>query len=147
CEAGEAAESHEASAAAWRASRDTGAIDPRLAAAVDRIIARMREEYGHNVTMVEGVRTPERQAALFAQGRTTPGEVVTWTLASKHLTGTAADLMVDGGWTDTHGYARLQRVAAEEGLKVLGMRDPGHVELPEHAGKAAPIRLAGMKPD
>lgn len=134
-------------ATAYRASRDSDSLDPALAAAVDRVIARMREEYGHSVTLVEGTRTPERQAALFAQGRTTPGQVVTWTMASKHLTGSAADLMVDGDWTNMEGYARLQRVAAEEGLKVLGMRDPGHVELPDsQAGKFA-ARFAAMKPD
>ena len=29
-------------------------------------------------------RTPEEQAVLYAQGRTTPGPKVTWTLRSKH---------------------------------------------------------------
>jgi peptidoglycan L-alanyl-D-glutamate endopeptidase CwlK len=32
-----------------------------------------------------GVRTPERQAELYAQGRTKPGPVVTWTLKSNHF--------------------------------------------------------------
>lgn len=110
-------------------SRDMDALDPLLRAAVERVIARMRAEHGHEVTVVEGVRTPERQAQLFAQGRTAPGSVVTWTMNSQHLHGRAADLMVDGGWTDMEGYARLQRIASEEGLSVLGMKDPGHVEL------------------
>ena len=110
-------------------SRDMDALDPLLRAAVERVIARMRAEHGHEVTVVEGVRTPERQAQLFAQGRTAPGAVVTWTMNSRHLHGRAADLMVDGGWTDMEGYARLQRIAGEEGLSVLGMKDPGHVEL------------------
>jgi peptidoglycan L-alanyl-D-glutamate endopeptidase CwlK len=32
-----------------------------------------------------GVRTPERQAELYAQGRTKPGPIVTGTLNSKHF--------------------------------------------------------------
>jgi peptidoglycan L-alanyl-D-glutamate endopeptidase CwlK len=32
-----------------------------------------------------GVRTPERQAELYAQGRTKPGAIVTWTLRSNHF--------------------------------------------------------------
>lgn len=128
-------------------SRELEALDPALRAALERVIARMRAEYGHEVTLVEGVRSPERQAALYAQGRTTPGPVVTWTIASRHLTGRAADLMVDGGWTNMEGYERLQRIAAEEGLQVLGMRDPGHVELPEGRGASRPWQSAAHASD
>ena len=32
-----------------------------------------------------GVRTPAEQAALYAQGRTKPGQIVTWTLNSRHF--------------------------------------------------------------
>lgn len=35
--------------------------------------------------VVQGVRTQDQQAALYAQGRTIPGKVVTWTMESKHL--------------------------------------------------------------
>lgn len=35
--------------------------------------------------VIEGVRTPERQKALYAQGRTAPGPIVTWTLNSNHF--------------------------------------------------------------
>lgn len=33
----------------------------------------------------EGVRTAERQKVLYAQGRTAPGDIVTWTLKSRHI--------------------------------------------------------------
>lgn len=33
----------------------------------------------------EGVRTKERQAELYAKGRTTEGPIVTWTMNSKHM--------------------------------------------------------------
>ena len=42
--------------------------------------------------MVEGVRTIQRQRDLYAQGRTKPGKVVTWTMNSKHIDGLAVDL-------------------------------------------------------
>jgi peptidoglycan L-alanyl-D-glutamate endopeptidase CwlK len=35
--------------------------------------------------ILEGVRTPERQKQLYAQGRTKPGPKVTWTLVSNHF--------------------------------------------------------------
>jgi hypothetical protein len=43
-------------------------------------------------------RLLKEQIELYAQGRTTPGRIVTWTLKSKHLTGDAFDfvIMVNG---------------------------------------------------
>ena len=35
--------------------------------------------------VIEGVRTPARQKILYAQGRTAPGNKVTWTLTSNHF--------------------------------------------------------------
>ena len=49
---------------------------PAVALAADRVMAEM-EILGHPVRVVEGYRSFERQAELYAQGRTTPGEVVT----------------------------------------------------------------------
>ncbi len=98
----------------------------------------MEKEYGHRVEVVEGFRTPERQAALYAQGRTRPGPVVTWTEASLHSQGKAADLQVDGSWDNPQAYERLRQIAEEEGLQTLGSRDAGHVQLPARDGDEAP---------
>lgn len=117
------------SARARRPDSDPGKLDPELRARVDRVVRRMQEEYGHVVSLVEGARSQERQEYLFAQGRTRPGPVVTWTRQSHHQSGRAADLLVDGGYSDATAYQRLQRIANEEGLRTLGPRDPGHVEL------------------
>jgi peptidoglycan L-alanyl-D-glutamate endopeptidase CwlK len=38
--------------------------------------------------------TKEEQAALYAQGRTKPGLVVTWTLKSRHIDGEAFDIAI-----------------------------------------------------
>ena len=46
---------------------------------------------------MEGFRTQSRQDHLYDQGRVRPGEIVTWTKASKHTFGLAADVTIDGG--------------------------------------------------
>ncbi len=119
------------------AVRDIEALAPEFRARVDRIIDRMRDEFGHVVEIVETVRAPERQEHLFAQGRTAPGPVVTWTTNSAHLTGEAADVIIDGKWNHPTAYARLHEIAREEGVNTLGMRDPGHLELRGSAAGSA----------
>lgn len=124
--------------------RDIAALDPAFRAKLDRVIDRMRDEFGHKVTIVETVRSQVRQDALYEQGRSAPGDVVTWTRNSRHNTGLAADLMVDGSYDNPAGYAHLQQIAAEEGLHTLGAKDPGHLELrgPKVTGFTAQIATA-----
>lgn len=110
-------------------SAATAALHPTFATRLDRVIDRMRQEFGHNVQVVEGYRSQERQNTLYDQGRTAPGPVVTWTKSSKHTLGLAADVTIDGTYDNTIGYQRLAQIASEEGLRTLGARDPGHIEL------------------
>jgi peptidoglycan L-alanyl-D-glutamate endopeptidase CwlK len=56
-------------------------LHPKLIAVVERAIKLSAIDF----TVVEGVRTPERQRELYAQGRTKPGDIVTWTLNSRHF--------------------------------------------------------------
>lgn len=74
-------------------------------------------------SVIEGVRTVERQKELWAQGRTKPGPIVTWTMNSKHFIdpktgyGHAVDLLPVTGWNDQEGFkavATAMLVAAEE---------------------------------
>lgn len=80
-------------------------------------------------TVLEGIRTPERQRELYAQGRTAPGKIVTWTLKSNHFRnprtgfGHAVDLApfpID--WGDTARFDRLAmlmfRAASIERVKI-----------------------------
>ncbi|HSW31147.1 MAG TPA: hypothetical protein VLH75_16800 [Longimicrobiales bacterium] len=122
------------------AHRAAGRLDPALQEKVERVVERMASEHGIKVTLTEGYRTAERQRFLYAQGRSRRGPVVTWTTRSAHTEGRAADLKVEGSWNQPKAYALLQQVAAEEGLVTLGMKDPGHVELP---GDAASPRAPG----
>ena len=112
---------------------DIAKLAPEFRERLERVIDRMRLEYGHAVRVIETVRTQARQDALFAQGRTTPGPVVTWTRNSKHGKGLAADLLVDGQWQNPEGYAHLAEIAKQEGLRTLGARDSGHLEMPTDA--------------
>lgn len=105
------------------------AVSPELRSKVERVIERMKNEYGHDVQVVETARSQERQEWLFAQGRTRSGPVVTWTRDSAHTRGEAVDVIIDGSWDNAEGFGRLQRIAREEGLRTLGMKDPGHLEL------------------
>ena len=114
-----------------RIESSTEVLDPVFAQRLDRVVERMTEA-GYQVTITETLRTPERQQALYAQGRSDTGPVVTWTLDSRHLSGTAADVRLHGR-NESAGYALMHRVAKEEGLRTLGARDPGHLELPRPA--------------
>lgn len=49
-------------------------------------------QMGMPFIVTQGLRTIEEQKALYAQGRTTPGKIVTWTMNSRHLTGQAVDI-------------------------------------------------------
>ena len=121
-------------AAAARLGGAAAGLDPSFRTKLARVAERMKNEYGKSVTVNEGVRSQDRQNALFAQGRTTDGPVVTWTRNSMHLKGLAADLVVDGGYTDQAGFAKLREIAEQEGLHTLGAIDPGHVEMRGAAG-------------
>jgi hypothetical protein len=109
--------------------KDTTALHPQLQQKLNRVIERMQNEYGNSVTVTETARSQERQDFLYEQGRTRPGNIVTWTQNSAHTRGDAVDVIVDGSYTNAEGFARLQRIAKEEGLRTLGVRDPGHLEL------------------
>lgn len=124
-----------------RITRQLGALDPQFRAALERMIDRMTAE-GHTVRVVETSRTQARQDDLWAQGRTKPGQVVTWTRQSRHLVGRAADVTVDGAWSGP-GYARMHAIAREEGLHTLGARDPGHVELRGESVRPGPVTARG----
>ncbi|MBC8088923.1 MAG: hypothetical protein H7Z40_16785 [Phycisphaerae bacterium] len=111
--------------------RNMEALDPELRTRFERVAERMKNEFGHDVKVVETARSQERQDHLYAQGRSTTGSVVTWTTHSAHSHGEALDVVVDGTWDNPTGFARLQQIAKEEGLGTLGARDPGHLELPK----------------
>lgn len=56
-------------------------VHPDLVKVLKRAIAITPQDF----MVLEGVRTPARQKELYAQGRTKPGNIVTWTLKSNHF--------------------------------------------------------------
>lgn len=94
-------------------------VDPRLVQVVQRAIQLSDQDF----MVLCGVRTRREQSELYAQGRTKPGPVVTWTLQSRHLPaadgyGKAVDLVpypVD--WNDLAKFDAISRAmfkAADE---------------------------------
>lgn len=82
-------------------------VDPRLVAIVREAALRLQPTL--RFLVVEGLRTKERQAQLWAKGRTTPGPKVTWSEHSKHQDGLAVDLAplaADGSvdWTNLKAF-------------------------------------------
>jgi peptidoglycan L-alanyl-D-glutamate endopeptidase CwlK len=49
-----------------------------------RVVLRADEITSQDFSVICGVRTKDEQRELYAQGRTKPGPVVTWTLNSRH---------------------------------------------------------------
>jgi len=87
-------------------------VHPDLKRVVRRAILKSDQDF----TVLEGVRTPERQKQLYAQGRSRPGPKVTWTLNSRHFVnpatghGHAVDLApfpID--WSDTRKFDAISR--------------------------------------
>ena len=88
---------------------------------IDIIEAAIKESpYDFGIPKFGGMRTDEEQEEMFAQGRTKPGRIVTWTLNSYHKSGKAFDIYayVNGGASWDMKYLEpiarhLQKVALE----------------------------------
>lgn len=99
-------------------------VHPQLVRVVERAVELTTVDF----MVLEGVRTPQRQRELYAQGRTKPGKVVTWTLTSNHFVkadgfGHAVDLCpwpVD--WNDLKKFDAIAKAmfaaAAELGVRI-----------------------------
>ncbi|QDP99413.1 M15 family metallopeptidase [Lysinibacillus fusiformis] len=65
----------------------------------------------YNIFITETYRSQERQKYLYAQGRTRPGQIVTWTLNSNHKSRLAWDIAV-GPPQSLYDVTTLNRVGA-----------------------------------
>lgn len=111
-------------------------VDPELARRIAAVIwtaARM----GADVGVVSGKRSQLEQERLYAQGRTTPGPIVTWTRTSAHTRGRAVDLAFRNrgrfDWdVPDSAWRILGLIGSAYGLSrpALGRGDLGHFELP-----------------
>lgn len=88
--------------------------------------------HGLRVELFEGFRSEERQAALFAQGRTKPGPIVTRARAGEswHQYGLAADVVfnVDRKWSWSGDWEAVHKIFKLHGFETLSFERP-HVQI------------------
>lgn len=106
---------------------------------------------GDHVMITESWRSKERQKDLYAQGRTKPGNIVTWTLHSKHMDGAAIDLAFvnpDGSiyWPSASSdeWEELANVAREFGIKWPYRDDGWGVDAPHFEDDGKPLNPYDM---
>lgn len=115
-------------------NRDLNALNQEFRSRLERWLAAVRAS-GLSVMVLETHRTRARQEYLYAQGRTRPGNVVTWTLDSLHRRGLAADVVPTPGgvisW-NVADYQRLHAAAPPEmyGLELIRNASGGVLEWP-----------------
>lgn len=94
----------------------------------------LAEEEGIPIRVTETRRSVERQRKLYAQGRTEPGPIVTWTLNTQHTAGRAFDCTIVGApeyEDDPEAWEILGELGLSLGLAWGGSyADYGHFELP-----------------
>lgn len=111
-------------------------------ASLVKVVRRALELSTVDFIVIEGVRTVARQQQLFAQGRTTPGKIVTWTMKSKHIEGRAVDLLPVTGWDNLSSFKAVSKAmfqaASELGVKITwgadwngnGIQEKGETDSP-----------------
>ncbi len=120
-----------------RSARNLAGCDEHLQELARELLRRTYAE-GWRFKVTSGNRTQAEQDSLYAQGRTKPGPIVTWTRHSRHIGGRAFDLTLfthDGTqpvW-ESPAYKRAGEIGQQLGL-VWGGRwktpDEPHFELP-----------------
>jgi peptidoglycan L-alanyl-D-glutamate endopeptidase CwlK len=122
----------------WQRNRELNHLHPIFREKVNELSQKLSLE-GIPFWLFEGFRSPQRQQYLYAQGRTRPGNIVTyakpWT--SYHQYGLATDFVLyeNGSWSwDTSGekarwWERLHELGREQGMEPLSWEKP-HLQLP-----------------
>ena len=108
-----------------RSTDNLAGVHPQLVAVVKLALELSPVDF----TVIEGVRTKERQAELYAQGRTTAGKIVTKSLVSRHFVnektgfGHAVDIVpLPVDWNNPKPFylvsEAMKRAAVELGVKI-----------------------------
>ncbi|MBE7015564.1 MAG: M15 family metallopeptidase [Ruminococcaceae bacterium] len=116
------------------ALRDINLLKKNAKVACEMFLAECRKR-GLPVLVTETLRTKERQNELYAQGRTKPGNIVTWTKNSRHMTGLAWDICKNKKgeeYSDLNFFEKCGEVAKELGITWGGTwknKDMPHFEV------------------
>lgn len=89
-------------------------LHPDIAFFAQKVMERTEQDFA--ICNRGGVRTDQEQIDMYAQGRTTEGNIVTWTLDSYHQYGLAVDLVawVAGEYSwDRQYYAKIVKTGKE----------------------------------
>ncbi|MDO9238187.1 MAG: M15 family metallopeptidase [Aquabacterium sp.] len=128
-------------------------MDPDFVQRLLAVFKVMKDEHGYDMTLLEGYRSPERQAALAAKGSSV---TMAGAWQSYHQYGLAADcafyrqgklLISEKDPWAMRGYQLYGQVAQQMGLTWGGhwqMMDLGHIELPKPSARAA-VRAASYR--
>jgi hypothetical protein len=123
-----------------RSIKNIATLKPEARGPMTSFVAQAKawaKERGLDISVVEGYRSPERQAELYAQGRTKPGPIVTQAKPgqSRHQSARAIDVVItrDGKPVDEKRlWAQLGRIGQEMGLEWGGswksIYDPEHFQ-------------------
>ncbi len=114
-------------------SRDLDLLAPFVKARLDLALENLKKQ-GVNAHVFEAYRSPQRQDQLYAQGRTTPGKVVTKSKGyfSFHQFGLAVDwagLDDNGEWTWAIDYRPIIDECKRQGFTSLEPMERAHVEI------------------
>jgi peptidoglycan L-alanyl-D-glutamate endopeptidase CwlK len=120
-------------------SRDLNDLHPHVKTLAERFVAACAKA-GIDVIITSTYRDMESQAALYAQGRTTPGKIVTNAKAGQsfHNYRLAFDFcpIINGKaqWNDDKLFARCGQIAESVGLEWAGrwksFKELAHCQLP-----------------
>lgn len=138
--------------------RDTTKLHPKLQEKIAEFL-HICNKKGLKVRITECLRTKEEQDALYAQGRTKPGSIITncsgSSYASMHQWGVASDFCRNdgnGAFNDSDGFfTKVGRIGQACGLEWggswNGFVDKPHLQLPDWGSTAAKLKAAYKNPE
>ncbi|ATN94286.1 endolysin-like protein [Lysinibacillus phage vB_LspM-01] len=100
-------------------NRDIKTLKPIAQTAITLLFQECYKAGITDIFVTETFRSKERQKYLYSQGRTRPGNVVTWTLESNHMGGLAWDIAVSPpkGLYDSITLGRVGAIAKKLGIE------------------------------
>ena len=119
------------------ANRNISALTPQAQKACKLFLEKCKAE-NLPVLITETYRSQERQNYLYQQGRTRPGNIVTWTKNSRHTSRRAWDICknVKGQeYSDSSFFKKCGEIAKQLGITWGGdwnTPDMPHFEIPEN---------------